>query len=394
MMQTDCSTADKKSKTETDYLHWAIKTADSFIQRSPDFQITYEENREKHKWHYEQGLMLNALYRLWQVTGDRQYYNFICENINLYVSEDGNISSYRQNDYKLDDIGPGRALLWLYENTNVAKYKKAADLLRQQLERQPRTVEGGFWHKQIYPWQMWLDGLYMAAPFYTQYALMFNETEDLNDVVNQFTYLAQHTFDAETGLYYHGWDERRIQKWANPETGCSASFWGRAIGWYMMALVDVLGLLPQDYQRREELVTIIRQLSASVLKYRDPESRVWYQVIDQGNRTGNYLEASASAMFVYAFTKGANQGYLDDTYRKEARYSFEGILHEFVQVDSTGLVNMLQTCSSAGLGGKDQRDGSFEYYINEPQRVNDFKAIGPFILGAIELEKSQLGTEE
>jgi len=379
----------QNSKTESRYLEWATKAADSFISRNPDFRITYEIDRDRHKWHYEQGLMANALYQLYRQTGDQKYYDFIVKNINQFVGDGGNIKTYKQKSYKLDDIGPGRTLLRLYKDTNNPKYKKAADQLRQQLEDQPRTAEGGFWHKKIYPYQMWLDGLYMAAPFYTEYAIMFDQVEDLDDVLKQFQLIEKHNHDAESGLYHHGWDEKRMQIWANPETGLSSKYWGRSLGWYEMALVDVLELLPEDYPGRGELSGQLQKLSAALLNYRDPQSSVWYQVLDQGDRAGNYLEASVSVMFVYAFAKGANQGYLDRDFYVQAERSFAGVLKEFITTVDSGLLDIHHVCSVAGLGGKNQRDGSYEYYIGEPQRTNDCKALGPFILAAIELEKGQ-----
>lgn len=376
-----------QNRSDLDFLQWAIRTTDSFMQRNPDFRITYEKDRNRHKWHYEQGLMLNALYQLWQYTGDQKYYTFIVNNIDLYLDDEGNIATYKQRDYKLDDIGPGRTLLRLYEKTGQPKYKKAADRLRRQLANQPRTKEGGFWHKKIYPYQLWLDGLYMAAPFYAHYAQLFDRPADFDDIVNQFKYIARHTYDSETGLYYHGWDEKRVQLWADPESGCSANFWGRGTGWYLMALVDVLDILPAEHSGRAVLLEQLQELSKALLKYRDPQSRVWYQVIDQGDREGNYPESSATAMFIYSFAKGANLGYLSAKYWKIAYESFRGFLDEFVHVSDDGLVNVLHACSGAGLGGKQQRDGSFEYYISEPQRTNDCKAVGTFIMAALELEK-------
>ncbi|MBN2602372.1 MAG: glycoside hydrolase family 88 protein [Candidatus Marinimicrobia bacterium] len=373
--------------TPDEYCFWATRTVDSFIQRAPDYTITYEQNREKHKWNYEQGLMLNAVYALWSLTGEQNYLYFIQKNIDLYVNDDGSISTYKQKDFKLDDIGPGRTLLRLYRKTNDVKYKLAANQLRQQLHIQPRTLEGGFWHKNIYPWQMWLDGLYMAAPFYAEYEKEFSDQPDYEDIIKQFQLIYHHTLDPETGLLYHGWDEKHQQIWADPETGLSRHFWGRGVGWYMMALVDVLEILPENTSDRLTLLNQFQTLSRAVLRIRDSQSKVWYQVLNQGNRAGNYLESSASAMFIYSFAKGAKLGYLPVKYYDLAVESFKGFIDQFVIVNDSGLVDVLHACSGAGLGGKQQREGSFEYYISEPQRNNDFKAVGPFILAAVELEK-------
>ena len=367
---------------------WAERTADSFIARHPG-NVTYDSASPKQNWNYEQGLILEALHQLWLQTGNKKYFDFIKANMDKYVEANGSIKTYKYDAFTLDNINPGRQLLTLYKATKEEKYKKAAELLRKQLANQPRTPSGGFWHKKIYPNQMWLDGLYMAEPFYAQYAKMFDQPKDYSDIINQFVLIYNHTRDPKTGLLYHGWDESKKQKWANPVTGCSPNFWSRAMGWYEMALVDVLDFIPKNQPGREKLISILRNVSAAVLKYRDPKTKLWYQVTDQGNRKGNYLEASASCMFTYAFAKGANKGYLDKKYLQNARDSFRGIVENLVKVEKNGLVNLYHTCSSAGLGGHPYRDGSFEYYISEPQRTNDMKGVGPFILAALQLEKSK-----
>lgn len=371
------------------YLKWAKLTADSFMKRSPDYKITYEQDRKKHKWHYEQGLMQNALFGLWQKTNDEKYFDFMQQNIDLYLLDDGSVYTYKQSDYKLDDIGPGRALLRLYDATVDKKYKKTADLLRQHLTKQPRTESGGFWHKKIYDWQMWLDGLYMAAPFYTDYEKRYAEAPDYQDIIHQFELIYNKTHDHYSDLLYHGWDEKRQQIWADSTTGCSPHFWSRGIGWYMMALVDVLELLPRDVEKRYILLEQLGSLSSAIMNHRDKDSKVWYQIINLPAQEGNYKEASGTAMFIYALAKGVNLGFLPGQYKDFAKESFDGFVQEFTQIDHQGLVNIFHTCSGAGLGGKTNRDGSFEYYISEPQRTNDCKAIGPFIMAALELDKAK-----
>jgi unsaturated rhamnogalacturonyl hydrolase len=367
---------------------WSARIAESFIQRHPG-GITSDSASPNQKWNYEQGLMLEAFHQMWLYSHDRKYLNFIEENMDRYIGEDGSIRSYKYSDFTLDNIGPGRALLTLYGETGLQKYMRAADTLRSQLRNQPRTHEGGFWHKQIYPNQMWLDGLYMAEPFYAWYAQQAKTQDNFNDVIDQFVFIARHTLDTKTGLMYHGWDESGQQRWANPRTGCSPSFWGRAMGWYCMALVDVLDFIPEGYPRRDTLITILKNLSASLTEYREKKTGLWYQVVDQGERKGNYLEASASCMFAYAFAKGASHGFLDAHYFAIAESAFTAITENFVVTDDHGLVNLLHTCQGAGLGGHPYRDGSFEYYINEPQRINDLKGIAPFLLAAIEIEKGR-----
>lgn len=368
-------------------LPWSRRIADSFVLRHPG-AVTYDSLSPDRKWNYEQGLMLISLLDMWKHTGDRTYFDFVRQNLDQYVESDGTIKTYKRTDYNIDNIAPGRALLIVYQETREEKFRYAADTLRQQLREHPRTNEGGFWHKKIYPYQMWLDGLFMAQPFYAMYARMFNELQAFDDIANQFIWMASHTCDSTTGLYYHGWDESRQQRWADPVTGRSPNFWGRAIGWYMMAIVDVMDYFPQEHPRREQILAIFRDLAASLLRYRDEETGLWYQVLDQGRRRGNYLEASASCMFAYAFAKGANRGYLDRSYVDEAARTFEGVLTHLITIDAHGFIDLHNICRSAGLGGNPYRDGSFEYYISEPRRTNDMKGVGPFLRAAIELEKA------
>jgi unsaturated rhamnogalacturonyl hydrolase len=364
----------------------AVKIADSFIGLHPD-TVAYKTEAKSYKWNYEQGLMLEAFYQLYKLTDDEKYLEYIKKNIDYYVEDDGNIKTYNMKDFNIDNVSPGRVLLHLYTETKNEKYKKAADTLIKQLEIHPRTSEGGFWHKKIYPNQMWLDGLYMAEPFYTRYAVMFDEKKILNDVANQFMLIEKNLKDEKTGLYYHGWDESKEQKWADPVTGKSPNFWGRAIGWFMMALVDVLDYFPQDHYGRENILTILQNLSESLLDYRDEEKKLWWQIVDQGSREGNYIEASSSSMFIYAFAKGVNKGYLDKKYFDAARESFNAVLKHLVTYDDAGYFYLNNNASVGGLGGNPYRDGSFEYYISEPKRTNDFKGYGPLLLSAIEIQR-------
>jgi unsaturated rhamnogalacturonyl hydrolase len=371
---------------------WSKRIAESFVLRHPG-SVTYDSGSPNQRWNYEQGLMLVALRQMWLHTNDQRYFDFIKGNIDQYVEESGSIKTYKYEDFNIDNVAVGRALLTLYEKTGEQKYKSAADTLRKQLRNQPRTNEGGFWHKQIYPYQMWLDGLFMAEPFYAWYSVMTNEPKWFDDIVNQFVFIYKHTRDPKTGLLYHGWDESKQQRWANPATGCSPNFWGRAIGWYAMALVDVLDILPKNHPRRHELLSIFKDVSATLLKYQDKKTHLWYQVLDQGGRADNYLEASASGMFAYAFARGVNQNYLGKQYAKVARETFQGIIENLVSVDPDGFVDLLHTCQGAGLGGKPYRDGSYEYYISERQRTNDMKGYGPFLLAAIEIERGEARTQ-
>jgi unsaturated rhamnogalacturonyl hydrolase len=370
---------------------WSARIGESFLMRHPG-GVTYDSTLPDRKWTYEQGLMLVAFHQMWLHSGDVRYANFIRENLDQFVNDSGRIATYRKTDFNLDNIGPGRGLLWAYSETKNEKFRRAADSLRDQLRLQPRTREGGFWHKKIYPYQMWLDGLFMAEPFYALYATTFNQPDVYDDIVNQFVWVAHHTRDSVTGLYYHGWDESREQRWADKATGCSPSFWGRSMGWYAMGLVDVIDILPDTYARRGELVALLKVWAAGIVKYQDVKSGLWYQVVDQGTREGNYLEASASAMFVYALARGANRGYLDQSYFANAEKGFAGLTQNLVTVDEKGFVNLHHTCKGVGLGGNPYRDGSFAYYVGEPQRTNDMKGYGPLLLAAIEIEKGMRPT--
>ena len=374
--------------TSEDPGSWAGQIAASFMARHPD-GIMQVEGKTDTAWTYEQGLMLEAFRQMGRFTGEQRYDAFIRKNLRHYVGEDGSIRSYRLEDYNLDMIAGGRALLHLLEMTKQDKYRIAADLLRSQLKSQPRTHEGGFWHKKIYPYQMWLDGLFMAQPFAAWYISLSESPEAFDDIANQFVWVARHTYDEASGLFYHAWDESRTQRWADPATGRSPNFWGRAIGWYAMGLADVLDYFPRNHPRRPELVGILKRLAEGIIRYQDPASGLWYQVVDQAARPGNYREASASAMLVYSFAKGVNQGYLDSSYLSHAEKGFRGILDSLVTVDEVGLVTLRETCRGAGLGGQPYRDGSFEYYVSEPRRLNDMKGYGAFLRAAIELERGR-----
>jgi unsaturated rhamnogalacturonyl hydrolase len=369
----------------------AVIMADSEMHRLGDsLSFGYPEA----KWNYQTGLFLKALLDLYDYTHTPVYLNYVKKTIDSYVKPDGSISTYNLKDYNLDKINSGKVLLRLYQITGTEKYKLAADNLRNQLREQPRTKEGGFWHKERYPWQMWLDGIYMEAPFFAEYTGMFESGKNYEEVVHQIVVVDKHTRDPKTGLRYHGWDESNKQKWADPETGCSPNFWGRAMGWYAMALVDVLDFLPADYEKREQVIFIYKDLVKSIEKYQDPESGAWYQVLDQGDRDGNYLEGSASAMFVYAIAKGIRKNYLNDLHLRVVKKGYNGMVENFINVDEKGLVSMSGICSVAGLGGDPYRDGSYEYYISEPVVSNDLKGVGPFIMAALQIELLNAETQK
>jgi unsaturated rhamnogalacturonyl hydrolase len=340
------------------------------------------------RWTYEQGVVLRGLEEVWKQTHDRRYYDYIQQTMDRYVTDDGTIRTYKMDEYQLDNILLGRMLLFLYKETKQEKYRKAADLLREQLRKQPRTSEGGFWHKQIYPSQMWLDGLYMAGPFYAEYARTFHEDADFDDIAKQFILAERHTRDPKTGLLYHGWDESRKQRWADAATGHSPNFWGRAMGWYAMALVDTLDYFPPNHPQRSALVAILRRLAEAVAKYQDDNTGLWYQVVDRPGAQGNYFESSAAAMFIYALAKGVRENYLPASYFRVAAKGYRGMLDQFIQTRPDGGVDFKGTVSVGGLGGNPYRDGSYEYYLSEKVVTNDPKGVGALLLAATEMARS------
>jgi unsaturated rhamnogalacturonyl hydrolase len=341
----------------------------------------------KAKWAYETGVLLKGLEAVWDQTGNRDYYDYLKGVVDSYVLPDGSIRTYTLEDYNLDNINCGKLLLDLYRQTADEKYRKAAVLPMKQLESQPRTREGGFWHKKIYPYQMWLDGIYMASPFMAQFAAMFDRPAGFDEAANQILWVEAHTRDGRTGLLYHGWDEARAQEWADHKTGCSRSFWGRAMGWYAMGIVDVLDFIPENHPRRRALIDAFTRLSRAVVAYQDSETGLWYQVVDQGERNGNYLEASASSMFVYAFAKGVGRGFPGKPYALAAAKGYDGLVKHLIKVDADGTVNLTQVCSVGGLGGPQRRNGTFEYYMSEPVVSNDLKGVGAFLMAAVEVAK-------
>ena len=353
---------------------WAARMADSILRDYPE---------SKWKWHYEHGLVIKAIAAI-----DEPRFNDIDRCwVDHFVTATGKIRTYRAGDYNLDQINPGKLLFPIQRCTGEERYTAAIHLLHQQMTRQPRNPSGGYWHKKIYPNQMWLDGIYMAEPFLAEYAATFAHPELFDDITHQFILMENHARDPRTGLLYHGWDESKTQRWANPDTGCSPNFWGRAIGWYLMALVDVLDFLPTNHPNHPIMLEILHRLAVALIRYQDSVSGLWYQVVDLPERQGNYREASVSAMLAYGFAKAVRNGWLPAEYLSAARRAYHGLLENMIRVDAHGALTLEGTCSVAGLGGEVYRDGSFEYYVNEPITANDFKGVGPFILASLELEK-------
>ncbi|MET3879539.1 glycoside hydrolase family 88 protein [Chitinophaga sp. OAE865] len=338
------------------------------------------------RWSYDQGVVLEGFTGLWKRTGDQRYFRYIQRSMDHFIDTNGNIRTYQLKDYNIDNIKNGRVILTLYKATKDNKYKLAADLLREQLRQQPRTNDGGFWHKKRYPYQMWLDGLYMGEPFYAEYAALFGEDSAFRDITRQFVLMEEHARDPRTGLLYHAWDESKEQRWANKTTGQSPNFWGRAMGWYAMALVDALEYYPSVNPGRDSLIAILNRTAAAIRKYQDDKTGCWYQVLDKAGSKGNYVEASASCMFVYALAKGMRLGYLPKTYRSVAQKGYNGILKQFIRKNPEGDITLGGTVSVAGLGGEPYRDGSYAYYLSEKVIDNDAKGVGAYLLAANEME--------
>ncbi len=344
------------------------------------------EGNRPANWNYEIGVVLIGFERLGKMTGDKTYMDYTKHIIDHFIADDGTIRTYVMDEYNSDNIPPGRQLLRLYEMYKDEKYKIAAQNLRNQISWQPRNRAGGFWHKLKYPSQMWLDGLYMVEPFYAEYAVLNNQPEDFNDIINQFVWMEKYSRDAKTGLLYHGWDESKLQRWANKKTGLSPEFWSRSMGWYMMGLVDVLDFIPETHPRRKELINILNRLSTAIVKFQDVKTGVWWQVTDKANKEKNYLESSGTAMFVFSLAKALRMKYIPQTYSTALQKAWNGMIKEFVREDAKGQYHYIQAVAGAGLGGVPYRDGSYEYYVNEPRRDDDLKAIGPFIQACIEME--------
>ncbi|MEO5564085.1 MAG: DUF4350 domain-containing protein [Chitinophagaceae bacterium] len=363
---------------------WSQKLAGTAMKIWPDSFSVIPGRRAR--WSYDQGVILKGVEGIWNNTGDATWFNYIQHCMDHYVREDGTIYDYRPDEYNIDHINNGKLLLLLYEVTGKEKYKKAVDLLRGQLRTHPRTNEGGFWHKKIYPYQMWLDGLYMGAPFYAQYSKIFHDDTAFNDIANQFIYVERHTRDAKTGLLYHGWDESKQQQWANKETGLSPHFWARAMGWYGMAMVDALEYFPANHRGRDSIIKILNRFAKAIIKVQDAKTGLWYDIVDLPDRPKNYREASASCMLVYTLLKGVRNGYLPASYLVNAKKGYAGIIKEFIETDANGQTNLKGTVSVSGLGGNPYRDGSFEYYMREPVVVNDPKGMGAFIQCSVEME--------
>lgn len=364
------------------------KNIDKYIERlitesTPELPIWNIESIRQGKkphWNYIDGCMITSLLALCEITGEKKYFDFAESFIDYYVSDDGSILGYEVEKYNLDDLNEGRVLFELYRKTGKEKYRLAIENQKKQLDGQPRTCTNNFWHKLIYPNQIWLDGIYMAQVFSTLYAKEYGG-RDYSDILLQIENVNKFMQDEKSGLYYHGLDCSKSIFWADKESGLSKNFWLRSIGWYTVALVDIIEIIDDD-DAKCRLIRIFKNLMDSVLAFRDKESGLYWQVVDQPGREGNYLETSGSSMIAYAFIKGARLGVLSPEYRTLGKETFDGICQRYLKTNEQGELNLGGICLVAGLGPDNnrRRDGSYEYYISEPVVENDAKGVAPFLL--------------
>lgn len=363
----------------------ATRIVQSTINAYPtisDFPI-YAPNR----WNYEYSFFLAGSYKLGKKKNNQAFIDYPQKWIDSFIT-DTNFKEgvYDMSEYKLDDVIPARLAILFHQQTGNVKYKAIADTIALQLKRQPKTSDGGYWHKQIYPNQMWLDGVFMGDVFSMQYAQAYNQPEWYDEAVKQIKLMYQHTRDTKTGLLYHGWDESKNPVWAHPQKGTSPEFWGRAIGWYVMALVECLDYLPENHPERKDVIKILKDVCASVKKYQSVKSSLWYQVLDKGVKPDNWIETSCSAMFSYVFAKGYNKGYLDKSYLTSAQQAYDSLLKNYVYVDEKGNLHLDRTVKVGTLNPKTSK-GDFQYYISTECRIDDYKGLASFLYASIELNK-------
>jgi len=354
---------------------------------APMWNIEHIRQGKVPSWNYIDGCMMNSLYTIYKQTGEQKYFDFIESFIDYYVNKDGSIRGYEVTDYNLDNLNEGRILFDLYPATGKLKYARAIRLLYRQVRTQPRTEYGNFWHKKIYPYQVWLDGLYMAQVFYTRY-ITERGNRKYADVVMQFKNVYDNMYDKEKKLYYHGWDASKRAFWASSRTGLSKSFWLRSIGWYTVGLVDALSYMdPSAEADISVLLKIFKETIEGLEQYIDPETNMLWQVPDYIGREGNYPETSGSSMIAYAMMKGARLGYIDKRYAEVGKGIFEGVCKKYL-TERDGKLNLGGICLVAGLGpeGNTRRNGTYEYYISEPVVENDAKGTGPFVMAYTEIK--------
>ena len=371
-----------------------MKTIDRYIDElmeksTPDKPIWNIEKilqGKKATWNYIDGCMIKAILEMYSITKEKKYLDFADSFTDARVFDDGTIDGYDVNELNIDNVNAGKTLFELYDLTGKEKYRLAIDHIYSQIEKMPRTAEGSFWHKNIYPNQVWLDGLYMCQPFYMEYVMRFRAGNGLEDIYKQFENVEKNMKDVRTGLYYHAFDYSRKMFWADRVTGLSSNFWLRALGWFSMALLDTIEKADPADERNKHLKTSFVELMKSLIRYQD-ESGMWYQVVNLGGMDRNYLETSGSAILSYALLKGVRLGILDESYREYGVKAFKGICDKYLSTDDKGQLHLGGICLVAGLGGKQMRPGTFDYYMSEPVVEDDAKGVGPFLMAYTEIKR-------
>ncbi|MEE3481113.1 MAG: glycoside hydrolase family 88 protein [Lachnospiraceae bacterium] len=357
----------------------------------PFWNKEVERSGKVNKWNYIDGCMVNAVLSLYDMTREMRYLDFAVSFVNSFIDEEGNVRTYKIEEYNLDNICAAKNLFSLYDLTGDERYRKAMEHFRRQLSDQPRTEEGNFWHKKIYPNQVWLDGLYMAQPFYMTYGNRYEKMGTCPDSIRQFKAVEEHMKDPATGLYYHGYDASKEMYWADPVTGCSKNFWLRSLGWFSLALADTADAIPETlYYEKRYLMDLLKDFVDSLIRFQD-ESGMFWQVADQGGREGNYLETSGTALIATAILRGVRLGFLPESYAVYGEKAFDGIIERYFSVADDGEINLGGICLVAGLGGANHRDGSYEYYISEPVVENESKGVAPLLMAYMEMLRREKG---
>ena len=370
---------------------YSVRMIRSEMKRNPD--ATYLDGRNgERKWNYTTGLELKSFLDAAGRYEMPEVVQYVRDWADTMATEKGEVYKYKKSNYNVDHICPARIYFDLHDmyGDQDKRYRRVTRMIREQIDSQPRTKSGEFWHKQVYPHQVWLDGFYMALPFYAEYTRRYAPKDQRDslyaDIVHQFTAGAENTFDPATGLYRHAWDESRSMFWCDPQTGLSQHAWGRATGWFAIALVEVLDYIPKDHPGRQALIDQLNYFLKVLPEWADPKTGMWYQVLDCPGREGNYQEATCSIMFVYAFLKGLRMGYIDDSHRDYILGLYPKFIDRFIRENGDGTISMTDCCAVGGLGGKQMRMGDFAYYLSEPIIENDCKGVGPFIWASLEWE--------
>ena len=370
---------------------YSVRMINSEMKRNPDGTYLDGRNGER-KWNYTTGLELKAFLDAAKRYDMPEVVQYVRDWADTMATENGQVYKYKKTSYNVDHICPARIYFDLHDmfGNEDKRYRRVTRMIREQIDTQPRTKSGEFWHKQVYPHQVWLDGFYMALPFYAEYTKRYAPEAQKDslfaDIVHQFVAGAENTYDPATGLYRHAWDESRSMFWCDPETGLSEHAWGRATGWFAIALVEVLDYLPKDHPGRQALIDQLNYFLKVLPKWADPQTGMWYQVLDCPGREGNYQEATCSIMFIYAFLKGLRMGYIDDSHKEYIYSLYPKFIDRFVRENEDGTISITDCCSVGGLGGKQMRKGDFAYYLSEPIIDNDCKGVGPFIWASLEWE--------